>query len=433
MREFHEAAMLLRDRDRSRRDGPSEPSRKANAQRRNGKENNASRTENVDRPPALTTNDRRLLADNEGCFKCREFYVKHQAKDCPKGFPKGTGYRTLTQGMADAAKRKRDGGKHKPIAAVAASTGETDSDDEGDSERPHPIAAVIGMSHPVAYVATNASSVLEEGEDSDPSVSTMISAARTQDNCAGPLRVPYLVWKCTASGTGTEDIVIDALIDTGSHAVLIRDDIVTQLNLRRRKLPFPETVTLAMDTPSPSSSIKLCEYVKLRLYDSKHRWSARVIRAIISPTLCFPVILGLPFFQHNDIVVDAPARSVVHRPSGFDLLSPRIVSTAPVFSNKSTDLHQEKQAVVRQLREAGMAKRDLLVHNTVCAIKPQLIGKQLRERVEILAAQDTLREMDAKVKEEFHDVFEAIPHVDQLPNDIYCRISLKDASKTFAT
>jgi len=37
------------------------------------------------------------------------------------------------------------------------------------------------------------------------------------------------------------------------------------------------------------------------------------------------------------------------------------------------------------------------------------------------------------MKEKHKDIFEPIPHLDELPTDVYCCIKLKDITKTFAT
>ena len=41
--------------------------------------------------------------------------------------------------------------------------------------------------------------------------------------------------------------------------------------------------------------------------------------------------------------------------------------------------------------------------------------------------------LDTTVKEKYSNVFSAIPHIDDLPTDVYCRIQLKDATKTITT
>ncbi|KIM78267.1 hypothetical protein PILCRDRAFT_11260 [Piloderma croceum F 1598] len=67
---------------------------------------NTSSTCTPDRVPALTSKERSLLVEHEGCFKCRRFYTMHKSADCPDGFPDKTSYVTLTNVDALAAKKK---------------------------------------------------------------------------------------------------------------------------------------------------------------------------------------------------------------------------------------------------------------------------------------------------------------------------------------
>ena len=57
----------------------------------------------------------------------------------------------------------------------------------------------------------------------------------------------------------------------------------------------------------------------------------------------------------------------------------------------------------------------------------------VRVRLEELAAQDQLKRMGNEVLTKYKPVFEPIPHVDNLPTDVWCRIKIKDASKTITT
>ncbi|KIM73626.1 hypothetical protein PILCRDRAFT_23336, partial [Piloderma croceum F 1598] len=50
--------------------------------------------------------------------------------------------------------------------------------------------------------------------------------------------------------------------------------------------------------------VPLYKHVKLCLFDSSDKYSAKSVWAIIAPNLILPVILGLPFLTHNLIVVD---------------------------------------------------------------------------------------------------------------------------------
>jgi hypothetical protein len=51
-------------------------------------------------------------------------------------------------------------------------------------------------------------------------------------------------------------------------------------------------------------------------------------------------------------------------------------------------------------------------------------------RLETLAAQQQLDHMLNTIKDKYSKVFNPIPHVDELPTNVYCCIKLKDASKT---
>lgn len=67
------------------------------------------------RLPLLTDDERQLLRDNEGCFKCREPFVQHSTMNCTKGFPDGATYKPLTTALVAAKKAKKNS---TTIAAV---------------------------------------------------------------------------------------------------------------------------------------------------------------------------------------------------------------------------------------------------------------------------------------------------------------------------
>ena len=66
-------------------------------------------------------------------------------------------------------------------------------------------------------------------------------------------------------------------------------------------------------------------------------------------------------------------------------------------------------------------------------VKPVDVLAVIREHIEILAAQKELEHLRIQMKEEFQDIFSKIPHLDDLPTDVFCRIKLKDVSKTVQT
>ena len=70
---------------------------------------------------------------------------------------------------------------------------------------------------------------------------------------------------------------INALIDPGSHTVLIHTDLVNTLLLCCRLLHKPEIIELAMERDGQKSQIVLCEYVRLKLYDPLNYWRSRTV------------------------------------------------------------------------------------------------------------------------------------------------------------
>jgi len=54
-------------------------------------------------------------------------------------------------------------------------------------------------------------------------------------------------------------------------------------------------------------------------------------------------------------------------------------------------------------------------------------------RIETLAAQEQLNKLSDAVKAKHAAVFKPIPHINELPTDVYCHIQLKDVSKTITT
>ena len=117
--------------------------------------------------------------------------------------------------------------------------------------------------------------------------------------------------------------MINALIDPGSHGVLIQEDLVNTLSLHCCTLHKPKIIKLAMESDGKKAQIVLWEYVKLKLYDPSNYWQSQTIHVIIAQTLCAPVILGLPFLVHNHIVIDHAKQSIIDKKSGFDLLNPK--------------------------------------------------------------------------------------------------------------
>ena len=125
-----------------------QPSRSANA--KTSKAARARRRVLV--PPPLTADERKLLRDNAGCYKCRQFFQNHFSATCTNDFPDPKGYKTLTSADVEAARTKK---RAKPIAAVL----------EDELVAKHARTSIEEIVKPVAVVMPSA--VLGDGSESD--------------------------------------------------------------------------------------------------------------------------------------------------------------------------------------------------------------------------------------------------------------------------
>jgi hypothetical protein len=300
---------------------------------------------------------------------------------------------------------------------------------------PLPVASVLGMlSYPITSIyPPNDSSVLAAGDsdlsrDSNNSVRAHV-----------PFLLPHLVWDCAIDSHDTSSlsrIHVSALIDHGSPPVLIDQMLVDRLHLPTRLLPRPFPVSGAFFANSENSShVSLTHWVKLKLHDRNNLYSARTVRAIVAPNLCHEIILGLPFLSHNRIVVDAHECTAIDGNYMFDLLHP-IAPVRPKCRIKLRDLFNEIKAncklLVQELKKTCMLLKPLVDARCEQVNGLNIIGA-IRVRIEQLAAEQELEKLDCSIKTSYADVFKPIPHVDEMPNTVLCKINLKDATKTIDT
>jgi hypothetical protein len=176
----------------------------------------------------------------------------------------------------------------------------------------HPVAAILGMScNPVSYVTTNTSSIIDGSMSSEDSsnVSFMsditpicATLATTPLMKVAPLHIPHLYWCCLASRKADEfPIIFDTLIDHGSSAVLISEEYVSKLGLFCKCLLKPYSAELAMESNGHIVNIHFSKYGKVKLQDPSSFWSSKSVCAIIVPSLCASMILGLLILVHNKL------------------------------------------------------------------------------------------------------------------------------------
>ena len=220
--------------------------------------------------PKLTDAERMLLFNNEGCLKCCRFLVNHRSANCPNDFPPALNYKTLTAEDVNAARRKTS----KTITIVA---------DTSRGSGSLPITAIMPPTNDSAILEGDSADL---SKDSDDSVS----------HHSVPFSFPHYRWRCTVDSVNSLDrLEVDALIDNGSHTVLIHDNLTERLGLRRRKLIDPMNVSLVLSDSDNRVVTTLTDWVKLRLFDRNNLWSSRTVHAVVAPGLCTDIILGLPF------------------------------------------------------------------------------------------------------------------------------------------
>ena len=150
--------------------------------------------------------------------------------------------------------------------------------------------------------------------------------------------------------------------------------------------------------------------------------------------LCVPLILGLPFLQHNQIVIDYEDRSVVDKKCDFNLMDEKSFKKPP---EKKISPHI-KRRIFRNFRKQFLIELKWKCDQRKCALEehPELQNSSpispiaaVTEKIEQLASKDKLNQLDHQLKDKYKEIFEPIPHADLLPTNYTARIKLKDAEK----
>jgi hypothetical protein len=323
--------------------------------------------------PKLTEAEKQLLSDNQGCFKCRRVFQDHMSRDCPNGFPKK--HYAITQALVDRFRPKAT-----PTAAAAAVDTASSS------------AAPIGFS-----------SVLEDAA-SDTEYVPFDSPTYT---------IPAVI----------SDLHTEVFIDNGCSTVLIDEDLVRQLNARRR--PFSQKQKLGLATKG--QSVETAEWVTIEVELCERKWKSVIMRAKVVRGLFRPVILGTPFLNAHQLVHDFGAQTLIDPATGLNLLEGRILPTPPVEAKTRRASQPSKTPPPTDVRYFSIVPKQQkwsAGHNITAAMT------QIRTRIEELAHQEEFDRREAKIRQEFADRFPTrLPDVDTLPRDVYHRIRLKDANQ----
>ncbi|KAJ3897254.1 hypothetical protein F5879DRAFT_814104, partial [Lentinula edodes] len=243
-----------------------------------------------------------------------------------------------------------------------------------------------------------------------------------------PFELPHFVWNANLRGPNSI-VSHPLLIDDGCPFVLIRADVVAELGLKERPLPTPQQMSVAMSEGSPQI-FSASTYCKVGLEDPLGAWCSRSARALIVPSLCFPMVLGIPFLAHNFLVTDYSSRTVMDKTSGFDLMNPSVPCPRPPrlspaqrrrnIVNTYEDTMELKKTVLLEFQGYVRDHPKLLLSDP---IRPIDVAAAVRARVEQLSEIERLGKLSDDIKHRFADVFGDIPHLEELPTDITCNIS----------
>jgi len=424
--------------------------------------------------PPLTPAEQKLLNEFKGCRKCRKFFTGHRAENCDDDFPDGRTYKTLTREMGlEAATRKA-------IAATYESRSET-RPSPSFASAPASSSASASFAGAVSAVMpsyTNSSSLCQSymfdppmdifNHTTTPVLMPNVSAGIPLTSDAGPIvnpvaaslpsstmpfalspdsgdsdaeplvspvSVPHLVWRANLFGRNEFPVPVDCLLDNGSHLVLIRPETVANMGLPIRKLKEPIHILLALG--GENRVTRLTDFVSLSLSSLNNAWSSRPVSAIIAPGLCANILLGLPFLEHNHIVIDHSLRSAIHKPSGFNLVDETTIrkpTTPPSVHVKIRRRQRIEDNVVRRdafLQElkwkCQSIRRKLAQRGGFVYTQSVNVITQIKDRIETIATAQKLADLDSQLKTEFKPCFSPIPHVNELPLTETARIEMKKA------
>lgn len=253
-----------------------------------------------------------------------------------------------------------------------------------------------------------------------------------------PISEPHLLWHCAVSDfsdtSENPHLPVTAMMDIGSPFVLIRPETVIKANLRICKLPEPIVIDTA--TPSLDSRSSLTDFVYVQLHNINNLFSACRTHALITPSLCTDIILSLPFLSYNDITISSAHRSAIHEPSGFNLLHPVLPPLPPprkrTLKDSLLDTHRNIVALHTELKSHCTSLCDSV--DARCEpVKPFDMVAAVQEHIECLAIIDHCSKLEVDIKKSYEDIFQPLPHVDEMPDKVTCKIELKNAEKSITS
>ncbi|KAF8228172.1 hypothetical protein L208DRAFT_1292714 [Tricholoma matsutake] len=334
----------------------------------------------------LTDNEKTLLRQHLGCYKCHVFYAGHLGRNC-----------TNPHLTLEDCKRSPDLTIRCYNSILLSST----------TQRPETLTRSLSFSELFSKTSLRILKPLDRSlvltparyyNDSDE----FVDANEVDEYMTLPLTLPqHLHWTCCINAPATcAPTPVEALIDHGSSPVLISSQLAEILCLTAKPLFKPFAVSGAFTkTSNASTPLILTQYCRLSIQSPDALWHAHVINAIICPELHTYLILGLDFLLKNKIVVDTELRTVIAKETGYDLLNP-----------PNPKLHQH--TITRSPSQSFTTG------------PPDIIAT-IKAQIAQLAGEATLQKLDKQMKDSFVDRFPSdTPHVKDLPCNVYHHIQL---------
>ncbi|KAG9223840.1 hypothetical protein CCMSSC00406_0007702 [Pleurotus cornucopiae] len=376
--------------------------------------------------PKLLSEERTLLSENGGCFKCRKFWAGHLGARCTAPPIDGSKYKTLT--ARDVPPRPPNYvSRSAGVSAVVI-----------NDENSPPSASISEVEPTVSAVAA----VMPETTDC-----TWVSDGDWSDDEYAPFSCSNLFWRYCLRDVSSPAAPssVNGLVDNGSAVVLIRSDLADAFGLTRLKAKKPFVCSAAFS--GVGKDLSLDEFVHIRPFSQDGLFRSKPLRAFVSPSLVADTILGLPFLRANGFVIDHRSNTCISKMdncTSYDLFSS---STVPSQSASPWRLTHTRASDVRLARrkahsdhkeflsgaEFRVALRQRRMHRLSRPLQGNSVVAAIKDRLEDVSAQKTFQDqllrMDAEMKKKFGDLFEDLPPVHRLPDQVYHKFRLKDANK----
>ncbi|KZP34756.1 hypothetical protein FIBSPDRAFT_881239 [Athelia psychrophila] len=194
-----------------------------------------------------------------GCYKCRWLEQSHQSRDCPNGYPSGTGYSEIM--IANIPSSSKPEPERKAVVAAMRIPQPCEYSPSPSPSR-HPITTILGSSRNPASVhtLTNHSNVLHRSDDDEENSSDMSNCITAVISEVAPVTVTtacHLWWKavCVPEGDAAVTHHVQAMLDMGSHLDLVNPSFLKCLNLKPLPLTQSETVSVAIGGKKTDTAI----------------------------------------------------------------------------------------------------------------------------------------------------------------------------------